>query len=333
MYFLLGICLIFALLWTLNLLASLSASVLWRAIARPAARLSSRRQEQIIFSLRVFPIGAAVVFVAAFLVPAYVLFEPFSSGERVSLKLALISLGSLLGIGFAAYRVIRTWLVTRRLTASWMRHSEPISVDDVNIPVYRIRHPFPVIAVVGMFRPRMFVASQIFDSLSADEFRAAIAHEYGHLNAHDNFKRAFLRFCRDMLILPLGRDLDRAWTDNTEAAADEYAARTGGDTMALDLASTLIKIARIAPENARPAMMLGSFLIDGHEADLKHRVGKLLEISDSHAPAQTATTASRLNSIWLYLGIAITAVALLASNKALLLAIHNASENIVSILQ
>ena len=190
MYFLLGICLIFALLWTLNLFASLSASVLWRAIARPAARLSSRKQEQIIFTLRVFPVGAAVVFVLAFLLPAYLLFEPRLSGETVSIKLALISLASLLGIGFAGYRVFRTWLATRRLTSSWLKHSERISVDQVDVPVFRIRHPFPVIAVVGMFRPRMFVASQIFDSLSAEEFRAAIAHEYGHLNAHDNFKRA-----------------------------------------------------------------------------------------------------------------------------------------------
>src|SRR3954453_8628018 len=98
MYFLLGICLVFALLWTLNLLASVSASVLWRAIAKPASRLSSRKQEQIIFTLRAFPVGAAVIFVAAFLVPAYILFEPHASGETVSVKLAMISGASLVGI-------------------------------------------------------------------------------------------------------------------------------------------------------------------------------------------------------------------------------------------
>ena len=331
MYFLLGICLIFALLWTLNLFASVSASVLWRAVARPASRLSSRRQEQIIFTLRAFPVGAAVVFVLAFLTPAYLLFEPHSSGETVSLKLALISIASILGICFAGYRMLRTWLVTRRLTTNWLRHSERIEVDGVNVPVFCIRHPFPVIAVVGMIRPRMFVASQIFDSLSEDEFRAAIAHEYGHLNAHDNFKRAFLRVCRDMLILPLGRELDRAWTENTEAAADEYAASIGGDTMALDLASTLIKIARIAPENTSPSMPLGSFLIEAHEGDLQHRVGKLIELS-SHHSHEHATRRSR-NLLWVYIGILLTAVALLASNEAFLLAVHDASESVVSILQ
>jgi Zn-dependent protease with chaperone function len=330
MYFLLGICLVFALLWTLNLFASVSASVLWRAIAKPAARLSSRKQEQIIFSLRAFPVGAAVVFVAAFLVPAYLLFEPHASGETVSLKLALISFASMLGICLASYRMFKSWRATRQLTTSWLRHSERIEVEGVNVPVFRIRHPFPVIAVVGMFRPRMFVASQIFDSLSADEFRAAIAHEYGHLNAHDNFKRTFLRVCRDMLILPLGRELDRAWTENTEAAADEYAASVGGDTMALDLASTLIKIARIAPENASPAMPLGSFLIEAHEGDLQHRVGKLIELSSTHS--HTHTSRPR-NFLWLYAGLLLTAIALLASNETFLMAVHTASEDIVSILQ
>jgi Zn-dependent protease with chaperone function len=330
MYFLLGICLVFALLWTLNLLASLSASALWRVIAKPAARLSSRRQEQIIFTLRAFPVGAALVFVLCFLVPAYVLFEPPASGETVSIKLALITAASILGIGLAGYRVLRTWGVTRRLTTSWLRHSERIEVEGVNVPVYRIRHPFPVIAVVGMFRPRMFVASQIFESLSENEFKAAIAHEYGHLNAHDNFKRAFLRVCRDMLILPLGRELDRAWTENTEEAADEYAASVGGDAMALDLASTLIKIARIAPQNASPSMPLGSFLIDGNEGELQHRVGKLIELSNH--PHDHGVRRSR-GLLWLYAGLLVAGVALLASNEAFLLGVHNISESVVSILK
>ena len=333
MYFLLGICLIFALLWTLNLLASLTASVIWRVVARPASHLSSRKQEQIIFTLRAFPVGVAVIFVLAFLLPAYVLFEPLSSGETVSVKLGLISLASLLGIGLAGYRVFRTWLATRRLTTSWLRHSERIGVDEVNIPVYRIRHPFPVIAVVGMIRPRMFVASQVFDSLSPDEFRSAIAHEYGHLHAHDNFKRTFLRVCRDMLVLPLGRELDKAWTENTEAAADEYAANVGGDSMALDLASTLIKIARIAPQNTSPAMPLGSFLIEAHEGDLKHRVGKLIELSENHSAPKRLTRISPGQMLWAYAGLAMVAVGLLASNKAFLMAVHDISENVVHILQ
>src|SRR5438128_12226845 len=113
MYILLGICLIFAFLLTLNFFASVSASVVWRGISKRAKHLSSRKQEQIIFALRVFPVVAALIIVLAFLLPAYVLFEPRSSGEIVSMKLALISLVSIFGLGIASFRVFRTFMATR----------------------------------------------------------------------------------------------------------------------------------------------------------------------------------------------------------------------------
>ena len=333
MYFLLGICLVFAFLLTLNLFASISASVLWRVISRPAKNLSSRKLEQIIFALRVFPVGAALIFVLAFMLPAYILFEPHSTDEVVSLKLALISLVSLLGIGIASFRIFRTWLVTRRLAAEWLKHSQPIAVEEVNIPVYRMQHPFPVVAVVGMLRPRLFVAEQIFTSLTPDEFRAAIAHEYGHLTAHDNFKRAFMRVCRDMLIFPFGRDLDRAWADNTEAAADEYAAEVGGNSMALDLAEALIKVARIVPANTRPAMPLGSYVMGSNDGDLKRRIRRLLELAEKSSAVGKMSLLRSRQTVWLYPGLLFAAVVLLASNKTLLLAVHDISENVVAILQ
>ena len=46
-----------------------------------------------------------------------------------------------------------------------------------------------MVAVVGAFRPRLFIADHVFESLTAEELAATIAHEYGHLAAHDNFKR------------------------------------------------------------------------------------------------------------------------------------------------
>jgi len=332
MYFLLGTCLIFAFLLTLNLFASVSASLVWRFVSGPAKHLSSRKQEQIIFSLRTFPVLTALVFVLCFLVPAYLLYEPFTSGEAVSIKLALISLLSLVGIAVAAFRVFRTNAVTRRLRSNWLKHSQPIEVEGVDIPVYRIQHPFPVIAVLGILRPKMFVAEQIFDSLSDDEIRAAVAHEYGHLAAHDNFKRAFLRVCRDMLIFPLGRDLDKAWAENTEAAADEYAAATGGKSTALDLAEALIKIARIAPTNVHSAMPAGSFMFDPRDGELYDRVWRLVQLSE-RMPAGRAALLRSKHSLWLYLALIFSAILLLASNSTFLLAVHDVSERVVAILQ
>jgi len=331
MYFLLGICLVFAFLLALNVCASVFASIAWGVLSAKAAAFSSRTQEQIIFGLRTFPVVLAAVFVAGLFMPAYFIFEPESSGESVSLKLAVLSLVSLIGIGAAAFRVFRTLRKTGRLLACWLDGAERLDLDNIDLPVYRIEHPFPLVAVVGLFRPRLFVASQIFDSLSEVEFQAAIAHEYGHLAARDNLKRTVLRICRDMLIFPLGKGLDDAWAASVESAADEYAAATGGNKMALDLAETLIKIARIVPRDAAPAMPFGSFLT-GHDAgNLGARVHRLLELSDKNRPAKNGQLAGAAK--WLCLGGAFAAVPLLAFSKGLLLVVHNFTEIIVAFLQ
>ncbi len=77
------------------------------------------------------------------------------------------------------------------------------------------------------------------------------------MKARDNLKRGFMRICRDvLLIIPSGRTLDRHWSAASETAADEHAAERGGD-VALDLASALVKVARMIPAGARPAMPSG----------------------------------------------------------------------------
>ena len=198
MYLVLGISLTLAFLLIVNLLVALLSSALWRLTSQYTQALAVNTQAQIIFGLRILPVTAALVFVAAFLIPSYLLNEPVSSVEVVSSKLALIALVSSLGVCIALYRVIETWLVTRRLASNWLGDAMRISVADIRVPVYRIKHQFPVIAVIGIFRPRIFVAEQVLGSLNEDEFRAAIAHEYGHLRAKDNFKRTLLRICRDL---------------------------------------------------------------------------------------------------------------------------------------
>jgi Zn-dependent protease with chaperone function len=331
MYYLLAICLAFSLLLILHLAVSVTASAIWRAISPFAARSSARRREQITFVPRVFPAVSAVLFVLAFLVPAYLLFEPYSACETISLKMAAIAIASAAGVAFATFRVYRTWSLTRRLTNSWLEQSDPIQLEGVDIPVYCLRHPFPVIAVVGFVRPRLFIASQIFDSLSGEEFRAAIAHEYGHLRSHDNLKRTMLQVCRDLLIFPFGRRLDREWAINTEAAADEYAAKAGDGSTALNLAAALIKIARIVPGGARPAMPLASYLIDERDGHLSDRISRLIEISGDGRASTISLRSSRMS--WLYAVPLVFMVLLFSANSNVLLSIHYAYELFVHALR
>lgn len=331
MYFLLGICVILAFLLMLNVLASVSASLLWRLVSKRIKQLTSRKQAEIIFALRTFPVAAAVFFVMVFVLPAYLLFEPEDSGETVSVQLALIAFVCLTGVGIASLRVCRGLSLTRKLTKSWLANSQQADLEGVNIPVFRMKHPFPVMAVVGTLRPQMFIAEQIFDLLSPGELRAAIVHEYGHVHARDNFKRACMRICRDMLVFPVGRPLERAWADNIEAAADEHVAAAGGNIAALDLAEALIKLARNVPANSRPAVPLGSFVMGTGEADIRFRVRRLLEFSDGRPALGKTKSRSRLR--WFAFGSVMAILLGLASNKALLLAVHGVSETVVAAFQ
>lgn len=333
MYFLLGTALIFALLLVLNVVASVFANVLWRAVAARSENWTAQKRARFIFSLRVAPFAAALIFILAFLLPAYLLFEPHSVSETVSFKLAFLSIFSGIGVGTAFYRVFRTWRATRRLVSDWMRNGTAIEVSGVSVPVYRIRHRFPVIAVVGVVRPRMFVAEQIFDCLTECEFQAAIAHEAGHLAARDNFKRTVLRVCRDLLVFPFGNSLDRAWSQNAETSADEYAAHSGGNAAALNLAAALIKIARLVPEGAKPTMPAGAFLVEAQTAEIAGRVQKLLQITERHKTFTNVSKKHSRTAASLCLAAVLFSILLLAANRDFLREIHDRLEIIVAVLQ
>lgn len=333
MYFLLGISLALAGLFVLNVLFSALTTIFWRVVSPLVKSLSAKNQVRIVFALRFFPSAAALIFAVAFLIPAYLLFESRRADEVVTVKLALPAFVSLSGIVVAAFNVFRGYRRTKRLTAEWLVNAEPIRVTGVEIPVYQIRHPFPVIAVVGAFRPRMFVARQIFDSLDAEEFQAAVRHEYGHIAARDNLKRVLLGIARDSLIFPFGHSLDRHWTENVEAAADEYAARIGGKSAALNLASALVKIARIVPPNTKPAMPGGAFLIETRTADVTWRVCYLLRLAENKTVSVNHHGFKLKNIVWLYAVGIFALMSMLSINYGILQRLHIISESVVRFLQ
>ena len=280
MFELLGVSLLLAALLTFNSCASVVTAGLWRLLGRSTRRYSAMARARLLFALRIVPALLAIMVVMFLLVPAYLAYEPRETNEGVSFKLGLLALVSAVGLSLAIARGIATWRATARLTADWLRHGERITLAGITIATFRIEHAFPVIAIVGVVRPRLFIASHVLELLTADEIAAAVAHENSHLAAHDNLKRGVLRACRNtLLIISSGRSLDRSWAEAAEEAADESAARRG-DGVALDLASALVKIARSIPSGARPTMPAGVFLVGDEEAGgIKSRVGRLMELA------------------------------------------------------
>src|SRR5687767_3329237 len=225
MYELLGISLGLAALLTVNAVASLTGAGIWRLIRAPLQRCSARTRAEFLFAFRVAPLLLSTMFVAGFLIPAYLLHEPYGTNEAVSGKLATLAVLSATGVLLAVSRGVRSWLATRRLLKAWLNAATPITLSGVAIPTFKLTHAFPVLAVVGTLRPRLFVSNQVLSTLTQDELHSAIAHEVAHLSARDNLKRSLLRACGDaLLMIPCGRSLDRAWAETAESAADEYAA-------------------------------------------------------------------------------------------------------------
>ena len=342
MYNLLGLCLALAALLCANVAATLLSIALWRVFGRTplVGRLPPAAQAQALLYLRLLPFACALLFICGFIVPAYLHYEPQQTEEVVSLKLALFAACCLVGLALAAWRGLRSWIATRRLVADWLRHAEPLPFAGAPVPVYRVRHRFPVIAVVGVSKPRLFIASHLFEELSAAELRAAVLHEDGHLAARDNLKRAVLRACRDVLLVPFGRTLDHAWAEQAEAAADEHAARAGGAQSALDLASALVKIARLVPAtgDASPAMPAGAFLIGRNgergEGCIARRVRRLAQLA-THEPPRFRASGAALNfSLAGALCVALLVSATISFSRPHLLApLHVALEHVVDALE
>jgi Peptidase family M48 len=331
-YYVLVTCAALAAFLSLNAAGSLAAAGLWFGLRRRSRRWRATARAGVLFRLCVLPPACALVFVAALMVPAYVAREPYPEPEAVGLPLLAFALCSASVIALALYRSVASWLATRRLIAFWLRRAEPVSIKGVAVPAYRLRHSTPVLAVVGTLRPRLFIAAQVMDSLSPEELEMALAHERGHLLARDTLKRAVMQVCRDLLpFIGAGSRLGRAWAEEAERMADEYAARSSA-AGALDLAAALIKIARMMPAGVRNAVPAGAFLLEGDDDGLAGRVRRLTEMA-----AHRGTSAGRgflFSKVIVPLGLVGLGLALAAASadRQILATVHALTERIVKLL-
>jgi beta-lactamase regulating signal transducer with metallopeptidase domain len=279
----------------------------------------------VLFALRIVPFILAATYCLAFVLPAFLLFEPHIPNETVGYKLGIVTVVCAVGLVAALVRMFGMWWQTRRLVTTWIRRSSPIKIDGLEISSYRIKHDFPVLAVVGVIRPRIFIAEQVLASLSPFELQASVAHEIGHIEARDNLKRIAMRICSDLAVFPFAARLDRAWTEASETAADESA--SGG--CAPHLASALVKIARLIPEGTTYKLPAGAYLLEPEGGSLAERVEALVEMAGR--PVSSASN----KPTFIYFAIAAFAIAVAESslNTEFLALVHDTSENILARLQ
>jgi beta-lactamase regulating signal transducer with metallopeptidase domain len=291
--------------------AALAVAWAWRAVAASAASPASRSRR--LFALRLLPSLAGLA-AASLVGVAYLLWERRVDTERVgpvALVVAAAGLGLIAaGAARALVSLRRTEVIRRALLRSARAFTPRLPIES-----YSIESPFPIVALVGLIVPRLFVARTVVEACTPDEFAAVVSHEMGHARERDNLRRLGLAAAPDVLgIMPVARRMHDDWAAAAELAADEWAATTAGD--GLSLASALVKVARIATSQSAP--LTASALYDGRP--IAARVERLVN-PPAAAVRSTLPAWTRLAAVTVVVAVSLASLPLLHEFAELLLRI------------
>jgi hypothetical protein len=258
----------------LDLAISLVVAVVWRTRAVAPADLPPLVRARRLLQLRLVPGVATLALTLFVVVPAFVLFEPRRNEEDIGPLLALLSSLALLQLSVAAITAARSVWLTRRVEREWLRTSSAIDPrQSAGLQAFAIQSPSPMVALVGVFHPKLIASSSVISACTAEEIGSIAGHERGHFDARDNLKRWIMSSLPDMLRwTPMHRQIVDAWHHAAEDAADD--ATTGGQPMArAELAALLLKVVRLAPAPSWHAAVVSPFV---EEHGLERRVRRLL---------------------------------------------------------
>jgi beta-lactamase regulating signal transducer with metallopeptidase domain len=328
MFYLLSISLCCAVFFIV--VAGSSALCMWagRLARRAASSLTPITAANLLFTIRILPVLLASLATFGFVLPALLKFEPRTTGELVGwplLGLAILGGAVLIMMSVRAATILQS---TRLVGTNWRRHSKKLDLENIGVPVYCLEGASPgsVLAVLGFLRPKIFVAKQIMDTLTRDEFMAAVEHERAHVNSFDNLKQLVLKVMRIPRWLRISGVADSAWINASEIAADEAALASG--ISVLDLSSALIKVAALSTHAVVGKTVAASHLVPIESGScLRARVDRLQEILESDAPARRIPQQIRIGRIVIPLVLA--AITYAACVSAVLPWVHEVLEALV----
>ena len=300
--------------------AAAFVAVAWSRNAARLAALPAITRARLILAGRFAPaiVGALAcgVTLAAFLrhepgamieTPGWLLFE----AAAFSLTLAGMSVALL---------VARSWRTSRFLRAA-ERAATPVTLPGVALPAWQVETAFPLVALAGVWRPRLLIARRVLEELPDGELQVVLQHELAHARQRDNVARWLVTALPDALGLAepwLG--LERAWHDAAEDAADDLATRNDPPARAR-LASALVRVARMAGRQPRQAIPLLAF----HRGEsIERRVRRLID-----APVARSPVPARL-AVFATIAVLSAAVALWANADLVLAAVHRTTEWLVN---
>jgi len=295
-------------------LASALVAFTWKGIQ---SRLKPQRMcsvADVLYGIRMLPIGMAIATTAVFVVPSFLILEPRTIDEPLGgIPLILGLCGVILLVlgganaGVAIRRALRT-------ISDWMLGAQSVRTS-ADFPVLRISREAPRMTAVGILRPRILVSGSAEFLLDERELQTALNHEIAHVRRRDNLKKLLLR----LVAFPGMQRLEDAWLNATEMAADDAAVSSAGE--ALDLAAALIKLSYLAPAE-HPAELAMS-LLRSPASTINDRVERLIHWTrEPHL--------ERRRNAWYALCAGAALVATLAVTYGFLLVqVHTATEWLV----
>jgi hypothetical protein len=229
---------------------------------RRAGNMSAASAARFLFVVRMLPAVLGVFCVAALCVPSYLRFEPDAAGEEAG---AVALIAAMMGGALCVFAIGRAMRATWQ-TSNTIRRWEAAGCASIvgNVPVIEVAGAGRLVALVGVWRPRLIVSKEAAAVLNPDQLDAAIRHELAHVSAFDNWKRLAILLAPGFFL----ERLERAWKQFAEWAADD---RAGSP---VDLAEALVHVARLKP-GSRPPALSTSLLRE--TADLQARVDRLLQ--------------------------------------------------------
>lgn len=284
-YLLRLLCLCIASFFVLNAAAGLLLRCASRSVVRRAASNAPADAARFLFALRMLPAAFAAFFVLGFCVPSYLWLEPAATSERVGAICAALGL-----IGAATWilsigRIARSLFASSRYNRLCRRQGQKACLPGSPSPAVLVETEAPLLAMSGLFRPRLLISRGVLRSLSPEELAAALHHEHAHLVSRDNSKRLLFLLVPDLLpfVAPF-RLLESQWSKFTEWAADDQAA-AGDSSRAISLAAALVRVARMGSAPRLPHLSTSLLACD---RDLSARVARLLA-GDRLSPAQPSS--------------------------------------------
>ncbi len=326
MFYALAVALCLAVLFIVLAAASVLCLPVVTLFRHRAGAIAPAHSADLLFAIRMLPLALASLVTVGFVLPAFVEFEPATTGESMSLRLAALAVAGALVLIAMVVRGVLILRATRVAQNKWLANSELLHLSGTQFPIYRVEGRASLLAVTGFLRPRVFVAKEILETLSAEELSAALAHEMAHVRSFDNLRRLLLGITRLPQHITMVSAVDAAWTQASEVAADQAALTAGAS--ALDLSSALVKVGRLS-QPALPVGRLAASHLLPCGSSLEARVMHLQELLEEGGgnPARPAHSGRMSTRILLFVSLAVVAYAIAV--PAVLPMIHEILEFLV----